>query len=245
MGILDHLKELRVYVVRAGIGLLVGTVVAFLFTERIFDFLFSCNFPSVILDASAVNEACGNIITTRPTENIENFFQLAFTAGAALAMPWIAYQVWRFIAPGLHKHERRYVYVFVPAITLLFMGGVVFAWTFLMPPALYFLNTFLAGDVEINWTMDSYMNFVTGFLFWLGVAFEMPLLFYFLSRFGLVSSKMLRENWRFAVVGIAILAAMITPSIDPVTMLMTMVPLTVLYIASIGMSALGYRQFLK
>ncbi len=245
MGILDHLNELRIYVVRAAIGLFVGTIVAFLFTNYIFEFLLQCNYPAIILDEAAIQAACGKVITTRPTENIENFLRVAFLAGAMLSMPWIVFQLWRFISPGLHKNERRYVYIFVPAITLLFVGGVAFAWAFLMPPALFFLNTFLSENIEINWTVDSYISFVTGFLLWLGLAFEMPLVFYFLARFGLVSAQMLRENWRFAVVGIAVLAAIITPSIDPVTMLLTMIPLTVLYLASIGLSALGYRQFLK
>lgn len=245
MGILDHLNELRVYVVRAAVGLLVGTIVAFTFTNYIFEFLLQCNYPAIILDEASIQAACGKVITTRPTENIENFLRVAFLAGATLSMPWIVFQLWRFISPGLHKNERRYVYIFVPAITLLFLGGVVFAWAFLMPPALFFLNTFLSENIEINWTVDSYISFVTGFLLWLGLAFEMPLVFYFLARFGFVSAKMLRDNWRFAVVGIAVLAAMITPSIDPVTMLLTMIPLSALYIASIGLAALGYRQFMK
>jgi len=245
MGILDHLNEMRVYVVRAAIGLLVGVIVAFLFTETIFTFLLSCNFPAILIDTASMEQVCAEIITTRPTENIENFLRLAFFAGIALSMPWIVYQLWRFISPGLHKHEKRYVYIFVPALTFLFLFGAVFAWAVLMPPAFFFLSSFQAENVEIKWTIDSYISFVTGFLLWLGLAFEMPLIFYFLSRFGFVSSKMLRENWRFAVVGIAILAAMITPSIDPVTMVLTMIPLTVLYLASIGLSALGYRQFMK
>jgi sec-independent protein translocase protein TatC len=245
MGILDHLNELRIYVVRAAIGLAIGTAVAFLFTNRLFEFLWGCNYPALLLDAKAIQAACGEIQAIRPTETIENFFRIAFMSGAGLAMPWIIYQFWRFISPGLHKHEKRYVYIFVPAVTLLFAAGVAFAWGLLLPPALVFLNTFLADNITIQWTVDSYIDFVTGFLFWLGVAFEMPLVFYFLARFGLVSAKMLRENWRFAVVGIAVLAAVITPSIDPVTMLMTMVPLSVLYLASIGLASLGYRQFTK
>ena len=247
MAILEHLDELRIRVTWALGGLAVGTVIAFFFAQAIFRFLFECNFPAILMNADDIKAACGQVQAIRPTETIESFIRIAFTAGVGVAMPWMLLQLWKFIAPGLHKHEKRYVYLFVPAVTLLFFGGVAFAWAILMPPALVFLNSFLAdGDnVTIQWTVESYIGFVSGFLLWLGVAFEMPLIFYALSRFGLVSSKMLREHWRYAIVGIAILAAIITPSIDPVTMMLTMAPLTVLYLFSILLSWLGYRQFTR
>ncbi|HFC13034.1 MAG TPA: twin-arginine translocase subunit TatC [Anaerolineae bacterium] len=246
MGILEHLNELRIRVMWAMGGLLIGTVIAFFFTERLFDYLVTgCNFPAIIVNPEALKAACGDIITITPTESLENFFRVAFTAGAIIAMPWMLIQLWKFIAPALHKHEKRYAYIFVPASFLLFLTGVWFAWALLLPPALVFLKTFLSDTVNISWTLDNYINFVTSFLFWLGVAFEMPLIFYFLARFGLVSPALLKDGWRFAVVGIAILAAVITPSIDPITMLLAMVPLSLLYIASILLTMIGYRQFMK
>lgn len=246
LGILEHLDELRIRVMWAIGGLLIGTAISFFFTERLFSFLVTgCNFPTIIVSPEALNAACGDIITITPTESLENFFRIAFTAGGVMAMPWILIQIWKFISPALHKHERHYAYIFVPSAFLLFLTGVWFAWALLLPPALVFLKTFLADTVTITWTLDNYITFVTSFLFWMGVAFEMPLIFYFLARFGLVSPTLLREGWRFAVVGIAILAAVITPSIDPVTMLLTMVPLTLLYIMSILLTMIGYRQFMK
>lgn len=245
MAILEHLDELRIRVSWALAGLAVATVFAFFFASIIFDYLFGCNFPDILLSEEAIKGACSDIQAIRPTETIESFIRIAFTAGVGIAMPWMLLQLWKFIAPGLHKHERRYVFIFVPAVTLLFFTGVAFAWAVLMPPALVFLNTFMSDNVSIHWTVESYIGFVSGFLLWLGVAFEMPLIFYALARFGLVSSQMLREHWRYAIVGIAILAAIITPSIDPVTMLLTMAPLTVLYLFSIFLSWLGYRQFIN
>ncbi len=246
MGILEHLDELRIRVTWALGGLMVCTAISFIFTSQVFDFLVTdCNFPAIVVDETALKEACGDIITITPTESLENFFRIAFVSGGIIAMPWLLIQLWKFISPALHKHEKRYAFIFVPSAFLLFLGGVVFAWALLMPPALVFLKTFLSDGVKISWTLDNYIDFVTGFLFWLGVAFEMPLIIYFFARFGLVTPTLLKEGWRFAIVGIAILAAVITPSIDPITMGLTMVPLTILYLFSILLAMIGYRQFIK
>jgi sec-independent protein translocase protein TatC len=158
-------------------------------------------------------------------------------------MPWILYQLWRFISPGLHENEKKYVYIFIPAATFLFLLGVAFAWFVLLPNAINFLSTFMPEIFSAEWTSQEYIGFATSFLFWLGIAFELPLVVYFMARFGIVSSKMLREQWRAAIVIIAILAAAITPSIDPVTMLLTMLPLVLLYLLSIVLAIVGQRTF--
>jgi sec-independent protein translocase protein TatC len=160
-------------------------------------------------------------------------------------MPWILFQVWRFISPGLKKSEKKYVYIFVPSAFLLFLTGVSFAWFVLLPAAINFLSTFMSDIFESRWISREYISFATTFLIWLGVSFEMPLIVYFLARFGIVGPTTLREQWRFAIVGIAVLAAAITPSIDPLTMLLTMVPLLILYGVSILLASLGQRQFSK
>jgi sec-independent protein translocase protein TatC len=115
----------------------------------------------------------------------------------------------------------------------------------LLPAAITFLSTFMAEIFEARWISREYISFATTFLVWIGVSFEMPLIIYFLARFGIVGPKTLREQWRMAIVGIAVLAAAITPSIDPVTMLLTMIPLLILYGMSIILAAIGHRQFSK
>jgi sec-independent protein translocase protein TatC len=160
-------------------------------------------------------------------------------------MPWILYQLWQFIAPGLERNEKQYVYIFVPSATFLFLIGVAFAWLVLLPAAISFLSTFMADIFEARWISREYISFATTFLLWIGVSFEMPLIIYFMARFGVISSTTLREQWRIALVGIAVLAAAITPSVDPVTMLLTMVPLFILYLLSILLAAVGQRQFRK
>jgi sec-independent protein translocase protein TatC len=164
-------------------------------------------------------------------------------AGAIFSMPVILYQFWQFVVPGLTRDERRYVFIFLPSALLLFVLGILFAWFVLIPAAVFFLANFLGTIFKTDWTPSGYIGFVLRMLFWIGIAFEMPVIVYFIARVGVVTAQTLREQWRFAIVGIAVLAAIITPSIDPVTMLLTMAPLVVLYILSIGLAVIGQRQF--
>ena len=247
MGILQHLDVLRIHITRALIGLMIGAGISFTFATWLFKEAVDCtNLSTLFVTAEDIAKSCPEIQFIRPTENIEVYFQIVLLSGLILTMPWVLYQLWAFISPGLLPKEKRLVYIFVPIATLLFLLGVAFAWFVLIPPALNFLNNFLATETtKVEWTADSYFDFMTGFLFWLGTAFQLPLIFYFIGRFGLLGPELLKEGWRFAVVGIAILSAIITPSIDPVTMLLTMAPLTLLYVISIWTSGLGYRQFMR
>jgi sec-independent protein translocase protein TatC len=229
--ILEHINELRIYLTRALIGLAVATAISFSFAQQVLAFLI---------------EPYGDLLDViSPTEGIETYFKVALVCGVIFSMPWMLYQLWHFISPGLEKNEKRYVYVFIPSATFLFLTGVSFAWLVLLPAAISFLSTFMAEIFEARWISREYITFATTFLLWIGLSFEMPLIIYFLARFGIVGPKTLREHWRFALVGIAILAAAITPSIDPVTMMLTMVPLLILYGLSIILAAVGARQFSK
>jgi sec-independent protein translocase protein TatC len=127
----------------------------------------------------------------------------------------------------------------------LFLIGVAFAWFVLLPSAIKFLATFLEEIFIAEWTSQEYIGFATTFLFWIGVSFELPLIIFFLSRFGIIRAQSLREHWRIAIVAIAVVAAAVTPSIDPVTMLLTMVPLICLYALSYFLASIGQRQFEK
>lgn len=227
--ILQHLDELRIRLTWAIAGLAIAVIISFLFTEQLLNIL--------------IEPYGEQLQTLSPTEGIETYFRVALIAGATIAMPWILYQLWLFIAPGLHAHEKRYVYVFIPSATLLFLLGVAFSWFILLPSAILFLSTFLPSVFSPEWTSQEYIGFSTSFLFWIGLSFEIPLIVFFFARFGLVTSQALREQWRIAIVAIAILAAVITPSIDPVTMLLTMAPLLLLYALSIVLAAVGQRQF--
>jgi sec-independent protein translocase protein TatC len=138
-----------------------------------------------------------------------------------------------FVMPGLKRKEKRVILMSLPAITLLFLVGAAFAWFVLMPPALGFLEGFQQNLFRSEWTADLYLSFITSLIFWMGVAFETPLIFFVLGLLGLVSTMVLIRNWRVAVVGAAVAAALITPTIDPVNMFLVMGPLMALYMLSI------------
>lgn len=227
--ILTHLNELRIRVSWALVSLAIATVIGFIFAEETLLFLKS-HYPE-------------QLQTLSPTEGIETYFKVSLVLGAILSMPVILYQLWLFIAPGLEKQEKRYVYIFIPSATILFLVGIAFSWFVLLPTALLFLGSFLSDVFRPEWTSQEYIGFVTTFLFWIGVSFEMPLIIYMLARLGIVTAATLREHWRVAVVAIAVIAAAVTPSIDPVTMLLTMVPLLILYGLSIFLARIGQRQF--
>lgn len=229
LSILEHLSELRVRATWAFAGLALATIASFFFTEQLLNIL--------------ISPYGEQLQTLSPTEGLQSYFRVALVAGVTIAMPWMLYQLWRFIEPGLHTNEKRYVYIFVPSATLLFLLGAAFCWFILLPSAILFLANFMPDIFTAEWTSQEYIGFATSFILWVGVAFQMPLIIYFLARFGIVTSEALREHWRVAVVGIAVIAAAVTPSIDPVTMILTMIPLVLLYLLSIVLASVGHRQF--
>lgn len=234
--LLEHLNELRIRLTWIAGFVLFFTVLSFIFAEDLLNLL---------LIPYANNSPLGELQTIRPTEGIETFFKVALLAGAMLSMPFILHQFWLFISPGLTKNERRYVYIFIPSALILFGLGVAFAWFVLVPAAINFLANFLPDVFRTEWTGQDYVGFIVAMLFWLGLSFEMPIVVYFVARVGIVTAKALREQWRVAIIAVAVLAAAITPSIDPVTMLLTMGPLFVLYLFSILLAYIGQRQFEK
>jgi len=154
-----------------------------------------------------------------------------------LAMPVLVYQLWRFIAPGLVPRERRYVYYVVPGATLLFLAGVAFAYFAMLPVAVPFLQSFLG--IPNTPRPANYFSFVTWVMLSIGLSFETPIFIFFLAKMGLVTPRTLARNWRYAVVVIAILAAVVTPTVDPVNMAIVMVPLLILYGLSILLAYLA------
>jgi sec-independent protein translocase protein TatC len=149
----------------------------------------------------------------------------------ALAFPYIALEVWLFIAPGLSRKARIWGLLAIPIATLFFLGGMAFAYYAMLPAALPFLLNFM-GITTIP-RPSSYVSFVTALMFWLGIFFEFPLVIFLLAKLGLVKASFLVKQWRFAVVIIAVIAAAITPTVDPVNMSLVMGPMVLLYFFSI------------
>lgn len=216
MPLMEHLKELRTRLIRASIALMITTGASFAFARQAFIFLKE---PAKDITLQAL----------KPTETLGNYMKVALLCGIILAMPVIVYQIARFIAPGLTKKERRYLLLLVPGATLCFVAGVAFAYFVMMPPALKALGNFLNDIIQQQWAVGEYLSFVTSLLFWIGVSFELPLFVFFLAKIGLIDAKTLAKNRKYAIVVIAVLAAVITPTVDPLNMALVMGPLIVLY----------------
>jgi sec-independent protein translocase protein TatC len=230
MSLMEHLRELRNRLIWIVGSLLVGTAISMFFAEPVIAFITR---PLSALGAEL--QALG------PTDTIVIFFKVSFTTGAAMAMPVIVYQLIAFVSPGLYPHEKRTLILTLPGVMVLFIIGAAFAYFVLMPAAVGFLQAFLGNVIRQDWTIDRYVSFVTRIVFWLGVSFEMPLIVAFLARMGLISGPILLKFWRHAIVVVAILAAAITPTVDPVNMTIVMLPLFVLYMISTGLAYLLYR----
>jgi len=225
MPIMGHLRELRNVLIKCAIVLAITTALCFVFTTQILQFL--------------IAPYGGVLETIDPTENVVTYFRVALLAGAVLAMPFLVYFVWSFIAPGLESKEKRYVRIIVPGATILFLLGVAFAWGVMLPTAIGFLSSFEPEIFRTSWRAAAYIPFVTSLMFWIGVAFELPLIVFFLAKLKIVTARKLLGWWRFAVVGAAIAAALITPTVDPFNMALVMGPLIMLYLLSIFMAKLA------
>jgi sec-independent protein translocase protein TatC len=134
-----------------------------------------------------------------------------------------------FIAPGLTRQEKRYLFFVLPGATLSFVAGVAFAYFVMLPTAIPFLKGFLSDIVQPNWFIDRYISFITSLLLWVGLSFETPLLMFFLAKLGIITPAVLSRYRKYAIIVIAVIAAVVTPTTDPLTMIIMMAPLILLY----------------
>ncbi len=225
---LEHLQELAIRLRNAALILLVFSSVGLYFAEPILKFL--------------IAPYGGLLNVIGPTEGISIVIKVGLAVGASAASPFVLYQIIAFVAPGLEPHEKRLVYFVVPAALILFTIGAGFAWFIMIPAAIEFLKNFAPDIFVVNWTADNFVPFVLSLVFWIGISFEMPLLFMALGRLGIVSPRLLLKQWRIAVVIISIIAAVITPTVDPFNMMLVMAPLVGLYFLSIILTAFVYRK---
>lgn len=223
--ILEHLNEVRKHLGRSLLALIIAVLLSFYFTEQFVAYLAT---PVGGLDRLQAIEV---------TESISVFMRVALLTGVALASPYIAFEIWLYAAPGLMPKSRLTGLLAIPAALIFFVGGAAFAFYVMMPAALPFLLDFLGIQARLR--PESYFTFVTGLMFWIGVAFQFPLVIFALSGMGLVKPQMLLQYWRIALILIAVLSASITPTIDPVNMGLVMLPMTALYFLSIFFSWLA------
>jgi sec-independent protein translocase protein TatC len=166
--------------------------------------------------------------------------RVTLLSGFTIALPYVIFEIWLFVAPALKVKSRIKGLLAIPIAIFLFVGGMAFAFFIMLPTALPFLFNFMGLSTQPR--PSSYYNFVTLIMFWIGVTFEFPLVIYLLANLGIVKAKTLAGQWRLAIVIIAILAAAITPTVDPVNMGLVMAPMTVLYFISIGLAYLAQRN---
>jgi len=214
--ILEHLTELRERLIKCFIALMVGTIVAMFFVE-----------PSLRLLTRPLGDTIPQ--TLAPTESLSVYFRIAFIEGVALAMPVLVYQIVAYLLPGLLPEERQYLYLLIPGVTISFILGAVFCVMIMLPAAINFMQGFLETVVENRWSLDYYISFITRVMFAMGIVFQTPLILLFLSKLGLVNAKQLGGFRKYAVLLTSVVAAVITPTPDPLNMMLVMVPLYLLY----------------
>lgn len=219
MSIWGHINELRKRLFVAIGALAATTLVSFALVPVLLDIITK---PVGGLD---------NLQSIEMTENIGVFMRLSLLSGFIIAFPIIIGEILAFIAPGLSKNEKRWIFITIPIATILFLSGVAFAYFVMLPVAVPYLINFLG--VPTTPRLLSYTKFTTSLIFWLGIGFELPIVVFALAKFKLVTPKTLLKQWRVAIVIISVLAAAITPTVDPVNMAILMVPLFLLYLLSV------------
>ncbi len=230
MSLLEHLEELRKRFIHVIVALIVGFGLAYGFHERIFVFM-----QQPITFALKQHHLPTQLVYHNPVDGFNLYLKLSFMVGALLAAPYVLYQLWLFISPGLYKHEKRYVWPFMLATVSLFFAGAYFGYRFVFPGSLDFLLSYsdkFRPLIEINEYTGLFLTVILG----LGITFELPILIMFLSLFGLVSPRFLWKNIRYAVLIIFVVAAIICPTPDILMMCLFASPMLGLYLISIAVS---------
>lgn len=213
--LVPHLRELRRRFILTILAIAMTTSVSFIFVEILMEFL-----ARPVGGLSALR-------SLEVTENLTASFEVALLGGLVFAFPFAAFQAIAFVLPGLKENERRWVSLILPTTALLFIAGLSFGYWVLLPTALPFLTSFMGIETQLR--TGSYFSFTTSILFWIGVLFELPIVVFLLAKARIVSSALLLKKWRVAIVVIAILAMILTPTVDPVNMILLMAPLVGLY----------------
>jgi len=218
MPFMEHLGELRVRIMRAMYGLLAGTVIALPFSERIVDWL-----------ARPVTRLGYDLVFTAPAEAFWVQMKVGLIAGVFIAAPVILWQVWAFIAPGLHGHEKKYAVPFVLIGSLMFLAGGAFSLFVVTPYALTFLLSYARAGLKPMITIQNHIDFVLKFTLAFGAVFELPLALTLLARMGVVNARMLAKNRKYAILGAFVAGAVLTPTPDAFNQAMMAGPLIILY----------------
>ena len=230
MSFLEHLEELRKRIIYSLIAVTVGFFACWNYHEFIFGYV-----QRPVMDALQRNGMAEKLVYLNPTEPFNLYLKVAFLAGLFVTSPFVLYQVWLFISPGLYRNEKRYVLPFMFSTVFLFLGGGLFAYKMVYPAALNFLIDY-GKQFQPMITIGEYTDLFLTIMLGMGVIFEMPILVFFLSMMGIVSPRWMWRNVRYSILVIFIVAAILTPTTDILNMCLFAAPMVGLYILSIGVA---------
>jgi sec-independent protein translocase protein TatC len=222
MNFFDHLGELRKRLMWAVLGIIIGCILAGIYTEELMEVL--------LKPARDANLELQNL---QPMGQIFLLFKVILIAGVILASPWVLYQIWRFVAPGLYAHERAWARRITLFTSLCFLTGVAFAYFVMIPSSMNFASETGFKDIKNSFDVNLYFGFITTFILAMGLVFELPMIAYVLAQMGILTSEFMRKYRRHALIVILIVAAIATPTPDPVNQMIFAVPLWILYEISV------------
>jgi sec-independent protein translocase protein TatC len=225
MSLMEHLDELRKRIVHSAIYIAAGFIVCWIFHDRLVNFL-----------QAPLTQIHKSLVFTHPMDALNLDLQVAFLGGAIVASPFVLYQVWLFIAPGLYQKERRFAIPFMAATVGLFLAGAAFGYYWVLPGAMEILVVKMGHNFTPMITIEDYSSFFLSIILGLGISFELPILIFFLAMFGIVSPRFLWKNIRYAILAVFLVAAVICPSPDPWTMCLYAVPMLTLYLIGIAVA---------
>jgi len=232
MSFLDHIEELRWRILYALIGVLVFTIIAWIFIDPIIE---------VVLLKPA-RDADAPLQNLRPFGQLFLYIQVAIIIGIVVSLPNLFYQLWQFIAPALKQREQKYIIWIVFFSTFCFLLGIAFAYFVMLPLTMKFAAQFGTAEIANEFAIDEYMSIIISVMLAAGLVFELPMISFFLSKLGILTPKFMRKYRRHAIVIILILAAFLTPGADPVSQVILAVPLVLLYEISIFISKISSKK---
>ena len=229
MPVMSHLRELRDRLIKSAIAIAIGSAIGFIFSPQVIE----------ILKVPAGNI---NLQAIELMEKLTVYFKVSLAVGIIITMPFLVYQLFAYVSPALTHKERSYIYRILPAITIMFLGGVAFAYWLALPPALNFLLNFLSNIAESQIRLSDYIDVVTRLILACGFVFETPIIIMFLTRMGLVTPQWLARRRKLWVILAFVIGAIITPTFDPINQTIIAGPLIILLELSIILSRFVYRK---
>lgn len=232
MSFLDHIEELRWRIIYSLIGIVIFTIIAWIFIDPLVEVV-------LLKPARDANASLQNL---RPFGQLFLYVQVAIIVGVVASLPNIFYQLWKFIAPALKKREQKYIIWIVFFSTFCFLAGIAFSYFVMLPLAMKFAAQFGSEAIKNEFSIEEYMSIIISVMLAAGVVFELPMVSFFLTKLGILTPKFMRNYRRHAIVIILVLAAFLTPGADPVSQVILAVPLVLLYEISIFISKLSSKK---